>query len=81
MASLKLGQTLNRSWILVQVFNVQGMSCVHCVRAVTQAVKSQDESATVEVDLATAQVRVESSLSAERIIGLISEEGYVAKAQ
>lgn len=64
----------------MQVFNVQGMSCGHCVRAVTQAVQSQDKSAMVEVDLAKAQVRVESSLSAERIIGLISEEGYVAKA-
>ncbi|WP_166362726.1 heavy-metal-associated domain-containing protein [Pseudomonas akapageensis] len=65
----------------MQVFNVQGMSCGHCVRAVTQAVKSQDESATVEVDLGKALVRVESSLSAERIISLISEEGYeVAKA-
>ncbi|UVJ44602.1 cation transporter [Pseudomonas sp. LS1212] len=64
----------------MQVFNVQGMSCGHCVRAVTAAVKRQDESAAVEVDLGNAQVRVESSLSAEQIIGLISEEGYVAKA-
>lgn len=64
----------------MQVFNVQGMSCGHCVRAVTAAVKRQDASAAVEVDLGNAQVRVESSLSAEQIIGLISEEGYVAKA-
>ncbi|MEO8490783.1 cation transporter [Pseudomonas sp.] len=63
----------------MQVFSVEGMTCGHCVRAVTQAVKSQDPAASVEVDLAAKEVSVESQLSAEQVIGLITEEGYSAR--
>lgn len=62
----------------MQLFIVQGMSCGHCVRAVTQAIKNNDPAAQVDVDLDSARVRVDSNLSAERIIALISEEGYRA---
>ena len=44
----------------MQVFNVQGMTCGHCVKAVTRAVQEQDAAAKVEVDLAARQVRVQS---------------------
>lgn len=61
------------------VFNVQGMTCGHCVKAVTQAVHAQDGNARVEVDLAANQVRVDSGLSAPQIITAIEEEGYAAQ--
>ena len=64
----------------MQVFNVQGMTCGHCVRAVTRAVQAQDEQAIVEVDLAQKQVKVQSSLQAPEILQLIREEGYQAEA-
>ena len=64
----------------MQHFDVKGMTCQHCVRAVTQAVQDQDPTATVEVDLATGQVNVQSSLTPDVIIGLIGTEGYAAKA-
>lgn len=63
----------------MQVFSVEGMTCGHCVRAVTQAVQSKDSSASVKVDLAAKEVGVESRLSAEEVISLITEEGYSAK--
>ncbi|KAB0566093.1 copper chaperone [Pseudomonas palleroniana] len=63
----------------MQVFSVEGMTCGHCVRAVTQAVQSQDPAASVTVDLAAKEVGVESRLSAEQVISLISEEGYSAR--
>ncbi|WP_369301499.1 heavy-metal-associated domain-containing protein [Pseudomonas sp. N2-5-1-1] len=63
----------------MQVFNVEGMTCGHCVRAVTQAVQSQDPAASVNVNLAAKEVGVESRLSAEQVIELITEEGYSAK--
>ena len=63
----------------MQVFSVEGMTCGHCVRAVTQAVQSKDSSASVKVDLAAKEVGVESRLSAEQIIIAITEEGYSAK--
>lgn len=60
----------------MQVFNVQGMTCGHCVKAVTRAVQEQDAQAQVEVDLAAQQVRVRSELQASRIAAAIREEGY-----
>ena len=63
----------------MQVFSVEGMTCGHCVRAVTQAVQSQDPAASVNVDLAAKEVGVESRLSAEQVIEAITEEGYSAK--
>jgi copper chaperone len=63
----------------MQVFKVQGMTCGHCVRAVTQAIKDDDPGAEVQIDLSKGEVRVESQLAAERIVGLIDEEGYAAQ--
>ncbi|MFJ2691918.1 cation transporter [Pseudomonas sp. NPDC087336] len=63
----------------MQVFNVEGMSCGHCVKAITQAVQARDPAASVRVDLAAREVGVESALSTEQVIELISEEGYCVK--
>ncbi|MEF9671975.1 heavy-metal-associated domain-containing protein [Pseudomonas sp. MWU13-2100] len=63
----------------MQVFNVQGMSCGHCVRAITQAVQARDPAAEVRVDLAAKEVSVNSRLSVEDVLSAISEEGYQAK--
>ena len=63
----------------MQVFSVEGMTCGHCVRAVTQAVQNQDPAASVKVDLAAKEVGVESRLSAEQVIQAITEEGYSVK--
>lgn len=60
----------------MQVFKVQGMTCGHCVKAVTQAVQGADEQAQVQVDLALGEVRVQSALTDEAIRQAISEEGY-----
>lgn len=64
----------------MQVFDVQGMTCGHCSRAVTQAVQALDAQAQVRVDLAGKQVSVESGLTAEQILAAIREEGYEAQA-
>lgn len=58
------------------VFNVSGMTCSHCVRAVTQAIKALDAQAQVKVDLASRTVEVQSSASEQAIRQAISEEGY-----
>ncbi|GLO51663.1 heavy-metal-associated domain-containing protein [Pseudomonas sp. S1(2024)] len=64
----------------MQVFNVQGMTCGHCVKAVTRAVQEQDAAAKVEVDLAARQVRVQSELAQEQILTAIRDEGYQVEA-
>lgn len=59
------------------VFQVKGMSCGHCVRAITKAIQEQDAQATVEVDLASGQTQVHSSLPRDAVVAAITEEGYV----
>ena len=63
----------------MQVFNVQGMSCGHCVKAITQALQAKDPAASVRVDLAAKEVGVESGLTVDQVIAAISEEGYEVK--
>jgi copper chaperone len=63
-----------------QSFNVQGMSCGHCVGAVTQAVKGVDPQAEVKVDLASGKVEVQSELERAEIAKAIEEEGYTVQA-
>ena len=62
----------------MQVFMVQGMSCGHCVKAVTQALQAVDAAAQVEVDLASGRVSVQSSQPAEVLLAAIRDEGYEA---
>lgn len=58
------------------VFNVQGMTCGHCERAVTQAVQSVDEQAQIKIDRAANSVQVESNATREALSAAIAEEGY-----
>ena len=55
---------------------VDGMSCGHCVKAVTGAVQEIDGSAKVNVDLASKTVQVESGADLNAIKEAISEAGY-----
>ena len=63
-----------------QVFQVQGMSCGHCVGAVTQAIKAVDPQAEVKVDLASGKVEVQSQQPAAALAAAIREEGYTVAA-
>ena len=63
-----------------QTFQVQGMSCGHCVGAVTQAVKSVDPQAEVSVDLESGKVEVQSGQDPAAIARAIEEEGYKVAA-
>lgn len=55
---------------------VKGMSCQHCVKAVTQALQAQDAQAQVQVELSSGQVTVQTQLSREATAAAIAEEGY-----
>ncbi len=64
----------------MQSFNVTGMTCGHCVRAVTDAVHSVDPGATVEVDLDTGSVTIRDDVApASLILDAIAAEGYAAE--
>jgi copper chaperone len=59
-------------------FDVEGMSCSHCVAAVTRAVKALDPRAEVTVDLAGHKVRVESETPRAALAAALDEAGYPA---
>jgi copper chaperone len=61
-------------------FSVNGMTCQHCVHAVTQAVKEVDAQATVTVSLADKRVDIESGADAARLRAAIEEAGYEVPA-
>lgn len=63
-----------------QDFQVQGMTCGHCVKAVTQAVQALDPQAQVQVDLPSGKVEVQSAQDRAAIARAIEEEGYQVAA-
>ncbi len=62
-------------------FNVTKMSCGSCAKAITNAVQSVDPAASVEVDLGTKRVAVQSEFGAERIEAAIRGAGYQVERQ
>lgn len=57
-------------------FKVEDMTCGHCVGVITKAIKADDESANIEIDLPTKTVKIESSKPAENFVSVITEAGY-----
>ncbi len=55
---------------------VAGMTCQHCVRAVTGAIQALDPGARVAVDLPSGTVAVDSTLPAAQLAAAVVEEGY-----
>jgi len=55
---------------------VNGMTCNHCVKAVTQAVMEVDPKAEVKVDLPSGRVEVTTSAQAPALAAAVTEAGY-----
>ena len=60
---------------------VEDMTCKHCVGRVTKAVQGIDPAATVNIDLPTKKVRIDSSADLDRIAGAIDGAGYPVSAR
>ena len=65
----------------MQTFKVDGITCGGCVRGVTNAIQRIDPDSTVDVDLATKTVKVESALAAKDIVGAIEGAGFEVLAK
>ena len=63
-----------------QTFTVTGMTCGHCEKAVTQAIRTLDPQAQVSIDRTQNRVDVESSQPREALAAVIAEEGYQVQA-
>lgn len=57
-------------------FNVQDMTCGHCVSVVTKAIKQADPNAKVAIDLPTHKVQVETTEDRETVAAALTEAGY-----
>ena len=63
-----------------QTFTVTGMTCGHCEKAVTRAIKQLDPQAEVSIDRAANQVVVQSDQPREALVAAMVEEGYAVTA-
>jgi copper chaperone len=63
-----------------QTFQVQGMTCGHCEKAVNTAIRVLDPQAEVRIDRTQNLVEVTSSQAREAIAEAIREEGYTVAA-
>lgn len=69
---------MNTSNSSSRTFHVVGMTCSHCVNAVTQEISKLDGVTRVEVDLASGSVTVESNEPVEpaSVAAAVDEAGY-----
>ena len=61
-------------------FQVEGMTCGHCERAVTNAIHEVDAGAQVQIDRTQKKVVVQSAAEREALRHAIAEEGYQVAA-
>jgi copper chaperone len=59
-----------------QIFTVEGMTCGHCEKAVTQALLALDAQAKVVIDRTQNKVEVDSEQPREVLAKAMAEEGY-----
>ncbi|SHF02148.1 copper chaperone [Lampropedia hyalina DSM 16112] len=59
-----------------QTFKIKGMTCEHCASAVRKAVLKTDNTAQIQIDLATGLTSINSSQPRATLIAAIEEEGY-----
>lgn len=57
-------------------FVLPDMSCGHCVRAITEAVRGADPQAELTVDLPARSVQLRSALSRQALAAALAEAGY-----
>ncbi|MCU0889902.1 MAG: heavy-metal-associated domain-containing protein [Rubritepida sp.] len=60
----------------MQEFRIPNMTCGHCARTVTEAVKAADPAALVEIDLPTQQVKVDSDAPREELAARLAAAGF-----
>lgn len=60
-------------------FNVTGMTCQGCAKSVTNALKTIDANAVVQVELANNLVKVESKASKDQLVNAIEDAGFTVK--
>jgi copper chaperone len=79
MARITVALSLSKENTMYE-FDVQDMTCGHCVASVTRAVQGIDAQARVEVDLGAKKVRVASDKPVAEVRAAIAEAGFPVTA-
>lgn len=58
------------------ILDVQGMTCGHCEKAVTTAIRLLDPDAEITIDRSQSRVEVDTGQPREALAEAIREEGY-----
>lgn len=61
------------------LLKVENMSCQHCVRSVTAALRALDAEARVDVDLARGEVRAQGGFTPQAAVEALAEADYPAQ--
>lgn len=61
---------------MIQTFTVTGMTCSHCEKAVTRALKQLDPQAQVTIDRSANRVDVQSEQARALLSQAMADEGY-----
>ena len=59
-----------------QIFNVEGMTCGHCEKAVTKALLALDPQAKIVIERTVNKVEVDSTQARDALQKAIADEGY-----
>ena len=60
--------------------SIKDMTCGGCVASITRLVKGLDAGATVDANVGTKHVRIDSSAGIDAVIAAIADAGYHAEA-
>ncbi|WP_439589237.1 heavy-metal-associated domain-containing protein [Hydrogenophaga sp.] len=63
-----------------QIFDVKGMTCGHCEKAVSSAIRQLDPQAKIQIDRTSNRVEVDTMQTREALAEAIREEGYQVEA-
>lgn len=81
MARFKVAHYTKYQRNSMTAFQVDDMTCGHCIGAITKAVKGVDPSASVSIDMATHRVDIGSTQAdAAKLSAAIKEAGYTPAA-
>jgi copper chaperone CopZ len=59
-----------------ETLKIEGMSCGHCVRAVTEALREIDGVEVQRVEIGTADIAYPETVTHERVVAALEEAGY-----
>jgi copper chaperone len=78
MVVIALNIAINIQELKTMKLRIDAMTCGGCARSVTATIKDLDPNATVQIDVATKIVEIESTAPQQKILETLAEDGFPA---